>query len=103
LASITSVALRGVSNSDVCGGILPARGALRGADGRCARVLDAIETLSQRGIFFFQGVETLNDRVLVTCPRCCGGPLKREDSDSTPNNTVQLQSSSCPTMRLLNA
>jgi hypothetical protein len=53
-------------------------------------VLDAIETLSQRGIFFFQGVETLNDRALITCSCCCGGRLKREDSDSTPNNSIEL-------------
>jgi hypothetical protein len=71
-------------------GILPARGARRSTLRRCARLLDAIEALPQSGIFLFQGIETLNDRVLVTCPCCCGDPLKREDGDSTPNNVVQL-------------
>jgi hypothetical protein len=69
---------------------LPARGGRRGVLGHCARVLDAIEALPQRRVFFFQGAETRNNRVLIVRSCYCADSLERENDNCYANNATRF-------------
>jgi hypothetical protein len=65
-------------------------------------VLDAIEALPQRGVFFFQGIETRYDRVLIACSCCVAIPWSATRVTAPQATRLNFMSTSCLIIKLAN-